>query len=204
MSVLTETNGHAAVEPVLFAPKKLSLGCGETKPDGWFGIDISQDAPGVDLVLDLLPSPWVPWPIKTGSVRQVECLHFVEHIPHWRPGWTQDGWFLFFQEIYRVCAKNATIKIVHPYCHSGRAHWDPTHERSIHEFSWYYLSREWRQFQKLDHLPYPVGVNFEVVTIDGSMQTDEFLTRNDKQQEFAREHYLNVVADLGVTLKVLK
>lgn len=182
----------------MIAPKRLSLACGQRKPDGFFGVDISPDS-SADLVHDLLD---FPWPIKTASAREISCDHFIEHLPHHRPGWGKDGWFLFFDELHRVCGKDAVCTFTHPYVMSGRAFWDPTHVRFISEVSWYYLSKDWRTAQGLDH--YPADHDFEVVTVDGMGLSDQFESRSDDQQMFAREHYWNVVHDLRVMLRAVK
>ena len=84
---------------------------------------------------------------------------------------------------------------------TDRAFWDPTHVRFIHEVTWYYLSKEWREMQGLDH--YDVDCDFEVVTINTDLQ-GELASRNQETQDFARNHYWNAVGDLRVLLKALK
>jgi len=180
----------------IYAPKKLSLACGQNKPPGFKGIDLAGDA---DITHDLFV---VPWPIKGGSVQEVECSHFVEHIPHWRPGWESDGFFRFFDELHRVMKKGGIARFVHPYAMSVRADWDPTHERRIHEMTWYYLDPSWRKANGLDH--YSVSCDFEVVTINGMGVPDDIASRNEEQQAYARNHYWNVVADLEVILRCRK
>lgn len=187
----------AAVKQV--SAKKISLACGDRKPTGFFGVDIAPKEGVVDLVWDLLQ---FPWPIKSNCADEISCEHFVEHIPHWRPWFTKDGFFHFFDEIYRICKKGALVTIVHPYALNGRAFWDPTHERFIHEASWAYLSRPWRTQELLDH--YDTDVNFEAISIDGIGISDEVSLRNADQQQFMRTHYWNIVQDLVVKLKVIK
>lgn len=177
-------------------PVRLDIACGQAKPEGWTGIDLAGDA---DIVHDLFE---FPWPIGDGTVIEARCSHFVEHIPHWRPGWAKDGWFLFFEELYRICATNARIEVWHPYGRSDRAWWDPTHERAIMPETWYYLDRNWRAAQGLDH--YPFEADFEVMVIDGQGVPDGIMTRNDDYQAYARAHYANVFADLHVVLRVRK
>lgn len=182
----------------LHAPKKLSLACGQAKPEGFFGVDYAN-IEGVDLVHDLLQ---FPWPIKTGVVQEINCSHFVEHIPHWRPGFTKDGWFHFFDEVFRISKKGAVCTFIHPYAMNARAFWDPTHERYIHETAWYYLSKGWRTMQNLDH--YQTDVDFEVIVIEGLGVPEEIQVKHHEAQAYARNHYWNVISDLLVRLKVVK
>jgi hypothetical protein len=142
-----------------------------------------------------------PWPIGSNAVEQVFCSHVVEHVPHYRPGWDRDGWWLFFDELHRICKADATVEIIHPYVMSTRAFWDPTHVRFIHEMTWYYLDPAWREANGLDH--YPVSADFEVITIDGGW-INGFDSRNHEQQNFARTHYWNTIPDLRVLLKARK
>lgn len=180
------------------APKKLDIACGRNKQPGFKGIDISPDSQA-DIVWDLMETPW---PIKSGCVKEAFSSHWVEHIPHWRPGWEADGWFRFFDELYRVMHKDSIAEFIHPYVMSVRAFWDPTHERFIHEMSWYYLNAEWRKANGLDH--YPVSCDFEIVTIDAVGLPDDFMAHNLERQMFQRTHYWNVIPDLRVLLKPIK
>lgn len=179
----------------MHAPKRLDIACGQKKQKGFKGIDIAGDA---DILHDLNETPW---PIKTSCVEEAFCSHYVEHIPHYRPGWDRDGWWLFFDELYRVMKPEGTVQIIHPYVKSDRAFWDPTHVRFIHEVTWYYLSKPWREMQGLDH--YPVACDFEVVTINTDLQGD-LASRNHEHQNMARNSYWNAVGDLMVILKALK
>jgi hypothetical protein len=168
--------------------------------EGFKGIDIAP-GPGIDIVHDLFE---FPWPIKTSVVAEVNISHFAEHIPHTDPRWPagSDGWFLFFDEVYRIMKKGGTVNVLHPYVMSGRAFWDPTHVRFIHEATWYYLSKEWREMQGLDH--YPVSCDFEVLNINGNGLSDEHISRSADRQAYERTHLWNVVQDLSVTLKAKK
>jgi hypothetical protein len=125
VSTRTKTpNGKTDV--LIHAPRKLDIACGQRKQAGYKGIDIAGNP---DIVHDLND---FPWPIKTSSVKEVFCSHYVEHIPHWMPGWERDGWWMFFDELYRIMAKGATALFFHPYAKSDRAFWDPTHTRYVH------------------------------------------------------------------------
>lgn len=176
---------------------KLDLACGQSKKDGYVGVDYVE-AEGVDLVFDLLTFPW-PW--DDDSVDAAYSSHFVEHIPH-DLGVGREGFFAWFDELYRVCRHDAEVEVIHPYCMNTRAFQDPTHRRFIPEATWYYLNKEWRELQKLDH--YQVGCDFEVVTIDGLGVNDAIGLRSHEAQQFARGHYWHVISDLRVLLRARK
>ncbi len=175
---------------------KLDIACGQRKAKGFKGIDLAGDA---DIVHDLFV---FPWPIKDNSVTEVACNHFIEHVPHYRPEWPKDGWWMFFEEIHRICKNGAPIHITHPYVKSDRAFWDPTHVRFIHDMTWQYLSKEWREAQGLDH--YDTDCDFEVLPVVGTGIAQEFVGRSAETMAYNQSHLWNTVADLAVELKVRK
>jgi predicted SAM-dependent methyltransferase len=178
---------------------KLDLGCGMRTTEGFEGVDI-VDGPNVDYVVDLFQ---FPWPFADRSVREVVSNHVVEHIPHYRPEYQGvDGWFMFFNELHRVCQKNAKVTITCPYFKGDRAFWDPSHTRYIHEISFNYLNPEWLEAQGLSQ--YPVTCNFEWVGGEGLGVPDDISNRNQEMQNQARLYYWNVVTDLVVILKAVK
>lgn len=178
---------------------KLDLGSGQRPHEGFQGVDI---VPGdaVDFVVDLFE---YPWPFEDRSVREVVISHLVEHIPHYRPGYEGvDGFWMFFNELYRICRKGAKVSIVAPYAKADRGFWDPSHTRYIHEVNFYYLNPQWLVEQGLDH--YPITANFQIVTIDGIGVPDDIMNRNQELQAQARSWYWNIVSDLKVELKAIK
>lgn len=184
-------------------PVRLSLACGDRKPEGFYGVDVVK-TDNTDFVQDLLKFPWSQFP--DNSVDEIEVSHFVEHIPH-GDGY-HDPFFQFFDEIYRILKPAefdpnnpniATTGIVHinaPYYSSVRAIWDPTHLRSISEQSFLYLNKQWRKDNLLDH--YPVSCDFDFSY--GYVLDPEWQNRNQEAQSFAIKHYINVVTDIQVQL----
>lgn len=184
-------------------PVKLSLACGDRKPEGFYGVDIAKTE-AADFVQDLLVFPWSQFP--DNSVDEIEVSHFVEHIPHGNG--FNDPFFQFFDEIYRILKpaefdpSNPNIpttgiaNISGPYYSSVRAIWDPTHLRSISEQSFLYLNKQWRKDNLLDH--YPVSCDFDFTY--GYALDPEWQTRSQDAQAFAIKHYLNVVTDIQVQL----
>lgn len=184
-------------------PLRLSLACGDNKPEGFKGVDIAKTK-SADYVQNLLVFPWDQF--KDNSVDEIECSHFVEHIPH-GDGY-HDPFFQFFDEIYRILKpaefdpSNPNIptkgfaRITCPYYSSMRAWQDPTHQRAISEASFLYLNKQWRIDNKLDH--YPVECDFDFTY--GYVLTPDWQNRSQEAQTFAIQHYKNVVSDIQVIL----
>jgi hypothetical protein len=182
---------------------KLSLACGDSKPEGFLGVDIAKTK-STDYVQDLFQFPWKQF--ADNSVDEIECTNFVEHIPHGDS--SNDPFFQFFDEIYRILKpaefdpNNPNIplkgfaRIVCPYYSSMRAWQDPTHHRAISEASFLYLNRQWRIDNKLDH--YPVSCDFDFTY--GYMLAPDWQNRSQDAQAFAIRHYINVVSDIQVQL----
>lgn len=184
-------------------PVRLSLACGDRKPEGFYGVDIAK-TDNVDFVQDLMKFPWSQFP--DNSVDEIEISHFVEHIPHGNG--FHDPFFQFFDEIYRILkpaefdpnnpniATTGIVSIVSPYYSSVRAWWDPTHLRAISEQSFLYLNKQWRVDNLLDH--YPVSCDFDFSY--GYVLDPEWQNRSQEAQAFAIKHYNNVVSDIQVRL----
>lgn len=175
------------------APKliKLDIACGQTKREGFVGIDIAKCA-GVDIVHDLTK---YPWPIKDNSVEEAFCSHYIEHIPTIEIG-GKDAFCCFMDELYRILAPGAKASLIAPYYNSMRCWQDPTHRRAISDATFYYVSKQWREMNKLDH--YKLNCDFEAVW--GYDFEPEWVNRNEESRAFAIKHYMNVIRDIHVTL----
>lgn len=184
-------------------PLKLSLACGDRVPEGFKGVDIAKTDSTI-YAQDLLEFPWDQF--ADNSVDEIECSHFVEHIPHGN-GY-EDPFFQFFDEIYRILKPaefdpanpNIPLKgfavISAPYYSSMRAWQDPTHNRALSEASFLYLNKQWRKDNLLDH--YPVECDFDFSY--GYALTPEWQNRSQESQAFAMKHYINVINDIQVQL----
>jgi hypothetical protein len=182
---------------------KLSLACGDNKPEGFKGVDIAKTK-STDYVQDLLKFPWKQF--ADNSVDEIECSHFVEHIPH-GDGYN-DPFLQFFDEIHRILKpaefdpNNPNIptkgfaNITCPYYSSMRAWQDPTHQRAISEASFLYLNKQWRIDNKLDH--YTVKCDFDFSY--GYVMSPEWQNRSQEAVTFAMQHYINVVNDIQILL----
>lgn len=150
------------VEIIDERPVRLDLASGQTPREGFTGVDLFTGDNRVDLLR-------FPWPWADGSVTEVHCSHYVEHIPmayvdaenalHLGPAADRRDLFLaFFAEVHRILKPGGKATIVVPYLRHERAFQDPTHRRFLCEASFLYLSDDWRRANKLDH--YVSGCNF--------------------------------------------
>lgn len=169
---------------------KLDLGAGKRPREGFLGVDVVE---GSDFRVDLFgPNAW---PFEDGSVEEVWSSHLVEHIPHgdYRE---PDGFYRFFNEVWRICETGARVTIVHPYAKSQRAFKDPTHRRFITEETWAYLNREWLELTDLTHTT-GFGGNFEME----SLSADPVGPADGRVDDDMRGMYWDAVSDLTVVLR---
>ncbi len=176
-----------SVEPQIV---RVNLACGQTKQEGWIGVDIAK-CPGVDVVHDLNK---FPWPFKSDSVDEVLVSHYVEHIPLDTP--KGDGLILFMNELHRILKPGGKATILAPYYSSMRCWQDPTHRRAISEATFLYFNQGWREQNKLDH--YPITANFDYAY--GYVMSPEWSGRNDELRTFAVRNYVNSVNDIQVLM----
>lgn len=136
---------------------KLDLGCGYRLNPGHTGIDI---VPMKKLFPGLVPLHYIdnfveldlfhfPWPIDDASVDDVILRYFVEYIPHMLPDQGRnplasklDGFYLFFEELYRVMVPYGKVHVIHllPNLTTG----DPSVRRMLPFETWRHLSKDWR------------------------------------------------------------
>jgi len=100
---------------------KLDLGCGENKPEGYFGID-KQSFPGVDLVWDLENGI----PFNSDSVDEIRAYHFLEHMSN--P-------IMIMNEIWRVLRPGGILEFEVPSTKGEGAVADPSHRSQWNKLS---------------------------------------------------------------------
>lgn len=173
---------------------KLDLACGNAKRDGYKGIDIVK-TDSTDYVFNLLE---FPWPIESESVDEINCSHFIEHIPHDinNSNDKRDGLIQFMDEMYRVLKPKGKVHIQAPYYTSMRAFGDPTHVRYIADWSFLYYNREWIEANKLEH--YNIKSNFDMKY--SYLITNELSLRSEEVRNNAFQHDWNVIDDIIVEL----
>ncbi len=174
--------------------KRVDLACGTRKREGFIGLDrVKTDES--DIIHDLLT---FPWPFEDDEIYEFNCEHFIEHIPHQIPGVEQDGFFKFFEEVYRCLMPGGTIRITCPYYTSMEAWQDPTHVRAITERTFAYLDAKTMKSFGLDH--YTPKVNFEVIARLYRMHP-ECEPYSDERRQYMIKYYCNVVQEFEVTLR---
>lgn len=137
---------------------KVDLACGDSKKEGYIGVDIVETS-STDIIHDLTV---YPWPFEDNSVDEIFCSHYVEHIPHdiYNKEDSRDGLIQFIDEVYRILKPEGKIEIVAPYYKNERAFGDPTHKRYIGDLSFLYWNKEWRDINKLSH--YNINCDFDI------------------------------------------
>jgi hypothetical protein len=101
---------------------KLNLGCGHDKRAGYLNVD-SVAACGPDQVVDLEAFPW-PW--DDNAAEEVVLHHVLEHL-----GADAKVFIRIMQELYRVCAPGAVVRIAVPHPRHDDFIGDPTHVRPV-------------------------------------------------------------------------
>ena len=102
--------------------KILDIGCGPSKVENSWGIDIFQ-YPEVDQILDLNN---VPWDLPADHFEIIYAQHVIEHVASIPE---------FMNEVHRIAKDGATVHAVTPHFSSIDSYSDPTHR--------WHLSSEW-------------------------------------------------------------
>ncbi|MHB1685930.1 MAG: methyltransferase domain-containing protein [Ignavibacteriaceae bacterium] len=126
--------------------KKLEVGCGDRKREGYMGMDIVQ-LPSVDVVHDMNITPW-----QFGDNTFDEII-FDDVLEH------SKNFLGILSEVYRVSVPNAIIKISLPHFSSDNMYSDPTH-------TIFFSSRSFNYFDKslnYKHSFYLQSVNFKII-----------------------------------------
>jgi predicted SAM-dependent methyltransferase len=165
---------------------RLDLACGQSKTEGFFGLDI-YPGDGTDPNRAMVDLEQFPWPVESNSAEEIVCNHYVEHTP---------DLMKFMNEVYRILKPGGKIKVVCPYYNSVRCWQDPTHKRAISEASFLYFNKQWRDTNKLDH--YPINCDFDYTY--GYDMNVTWANRSDEARTFAVTHYMNVINDIHVVL----
>ncbi len=166
------------------APTKLDLGCGKNPRSGFVGVD-SRDF-GQAITHDLRK----PWPWADGSIEEVHCSHFVEHL-------TAPERIHFVNELHRILKPGGKATIIVPHWGSCRAYGDLTHQwPPVSEFWFYYLSKQWRDSQA----PHNDGYTCDFEAVWGYSDGAALAGKNDEFRQFAYANFKEAIADMHATL----
>jgi SAM-dependent methyltransferase len=96
------------------------------------------DAVNIDLVASTKPDivhdlDQLPWPLPSGAFREVWAYDVLEHL---------DDLVAVMEEIHRVCAPGARVKITVPHYSCSNAFTDVTHRHYFSRFSFGYFTGE--------------------------------------------------------------
>jgi predicted SAM-dependent methyltransferase len=192
--------------PVLASPtvtRKLDLACGQSPQEGFEGVDIW---PKAQHVVNLFK---FPWPFEDNSISELHCSHFLEHVPMIEVdelgnqvpfGEGKDLFFAVMDECYRILVPGGMMKVIVPCGRSNRGFQDPTHRRFFVEATFFYLTKEWREANKLDH--YNVTCDFQG-NVGWSLLTEMNALHPEVQQRRFM-HEWNTIIDWIVTLQSKK
>lgn len=111
--------------------KKIDVGCGQNKRDGFFGLDITQYE-GVDMEFD---ARWNKLPFKDNQLEHIYCSHFMEHL-------TFDEAIFTLNEFYRVLMVGGKLEIVVPHAMSYAQVTDLSHKSAWTEDTFGYITPE--------------------------------------------------------------
>ena len=110
-------------------PPTLHLGCGLKRLPNALNVDVVASV-RPDVVHDLNQRPW---PFPTGAFTEVLAYDVIEHL---------DDIVGTMEEIHRVCAPGAVVKITVPHFSCANAFTDPTHKRFFTAQSFHYFTGE--------------------------------------------------------------
>lgn len=94
--------------------KKLNLGCGESKKEGYINVDWNP-LTNPDLSYDLNV---LPYPFPDDYFDLIEAFHVLEHL---------DKPFLIMKEFHRILKKDGTLVVKVPHFSKGMAHAEHCH-----------------------------------------------------------------------------
>jgi predicted SAM-dependent methyltransferase len=141
------------------AIRKLNLGCGFDKRDGWINADNFPECEP-DLMLDVEDADW---PFEDGRFDHVLLKHVLEHV-----GKDFADFARIMRNLYRILSPGGILEIHVPYYRHDTYWSDPTHVRAFTPLTFRMMSKkqndEWiaarANYTMLAHL---MRVDFELV-----------------------------------------
>lgn len=185
--------------------KKLNLGCGFDKRDGFVNADNFPECQA-DLFIDIEQTPW---PLEDSSFDFVLMKHVLEHVGADFPTFRS-----VMQELYRVIAPGGMIEIHVPHFRHDTWWSDPTHVRAFTPLTFQMMSKKQNDHwisEKANYtmLAYALKVDFELVeavhvydatwsqkVVTGELTQEQLRTLADQQW--------GVVKEMQVKLRAVK
>jgi len=183
-----------------FLPKRegqifIDLGCGARKHPGYIGVDTAK-LEGVDIVCNVEEG----LPFEDNSIDGIYSNFFFEHV---------SNTIFLFQEIYRVCKKDAIVEFSVPYYQSVTQYKDPTHKAIIMpEMMRYFSDAKWYGSE------YGINTNFKIINVKYNYLPpfNKFMSRKIfflwpityPVLRFARRFLWNVVHSITIKIQVIK
>ena len=165
-------------------PKRIDLGCGKNKKEGFWGVDILR-FDGVDQVFDLRRR----WPWR--DVEEYYCSHVIEHFDAVERAH-------IVNEMYRTLVPGGKVTLIAPYGLSDRYYGDPTHKwPPVSCFWFFYLSKKWRD-EQAPHANEIYSCNFNCTW--GYALHPDLGAKSQEAQQYAVQWYVNAVVDIHCTM----
>ena len=185
---------------------KLNLGCGTDHLGGWINVD-RFPACRPDMVHDLEQAPW---PFADASAEEILFKHSLEHM-----GRDTRGFQAIVQELYRVCAPGAMVRIIAYDPRHQDFLEDPGHVRPVVPGMFRHFSLAVNEgWIRQGHLPgtplaIHLGVDFQLVSAVPSLDPhweEQVRTGRVSPEDLARamRDQINVVRSHEITLRALK
>jgi len=184
---------------------KLNLGCGFDRREGYINVD-NQLLCEPDTLADL---EVFPWPFETSSATEILLSHVLEHL-----GEHRETYLKIIQELYRVSAPNAVIKISVPHPRHDDFLTDPTHVRAITADQFFMFSKiqnnKWREEGVANTLLAEIlDVDFEVTDVQSFLS--EIWLKKLKSKEISVDelsqlatHQVNIIKEISIQLRAVK
>lgn len=185
--------------------RRLNLGCGFDKRDGWVNADSFDDC-RPDVLMDL---ETFPWPFDDGHFDVILMKHVLEHV-----GASYEMFKRVMQELYRISAPSAVIEIQVPHFRHDTYWSDPSHVRAFTPLTFKMMSRrqndQWiAQKANYSMIAYDMGIDFEIV--EAVQVYDQLWLERERMGAVSREtlrrladEQWNVVKELHVKLRAVK
>lgn len=185
--------------------KKLNLGCGFKKYNGFVNVDI-LDCVKPDVKLDLNKTPW-PW--NDNEFDHIVAQDILEHL-----GKTGEDFINVIKEMYRVTTNGGIWEIQVPHWRCDTALDDPTHRRLI-TMSTFNLFNKKYIYDKINYgnsestLAFDYDIDIEIADVqfeytppwkqqikNGELKNEELM--------YALNHFNNVAESMRVLIQVHK